>query len=306
MQPTSPQLRLMCHRWSRRLQREDYPELQPVSHQTQMAPGMAGCPKPELVRKIRKMPAQRCRYTPPSHWQSIQMEAFLQTPPRDQLANVLIPVPPPWLHLMYEWTGAGEDDVVEERRAISVCPLKLVLWLFSIRSPPRDPRRGWGREPSSGKRPRSPKLVTLRLPSAQTVERDISNKHKTRHGHIKNVFSLLFLRMTFTYNGWVVVLEQERWSKYHLELSPQAVPVYWTLIWGRQIWLTHFNSNNNEISPNLSMALTTLTKSSGSLQWLIHFWCDAKVNLTCHMKHFTNRFDLFHIFIWEKVHKNIK
>lgn len=32
---------------------------------------------------------------------------------------------------------------------------------------------------------------------ALTVERDISNKHKTRHGYIKNVFSLLFLRMTF-------------------------------------------------------------------------------------------------------------
>lgn len=138
-------------------------------HQAQMAPGVAGCPELELLRKIRKMPAQHCRSPPPpapGHWQSIQMEAFLKTPPRDQLANVLIPVLPPCRHLMYECIGAGEDDVVEERQAISVCPLKLVLWLFSVRSPPRDPRRGRCREPSSGKRPRSPKHVTLRLPSA--------------------------------------------------------------------------------------------------------------------------------------------
>lgn len=33
--------------------------------------------------------------------------------------------------------------MVEERQAISVCPLKLVLWLFSVRSLSRDSRGIW-------------------------------------------------------------------------------------------------------------------------------------------------------------------
>lgn len=39
--------------------------------------------------------------------------------------------------------GGGEDDVVEERQAISMCPLKLVLWLFSVRSLSRDTQGIW-------------------------------------------------------------------------------------------------------------------------------------------------------------------
>lgn len=33
--------------------------------------------------------------------------------------------------------------MVEERQAISVCPLKLVLWLFSVRSLSRDTQGIW-------------------------------------------------------------------------------------------------------------------------------------------------------------------
>lgn len=39
--------------------------------------------------------------------------------------------------------AGGKDDVVEERQAISVCPLKLVLWLFSVRSLSRDTLGIW-------------------------------------------------------------------------------------------------------------------------------------------------------------------
>ena len=39
--------------------------------------------------------------------------------------------------------GRRKDDVVEEREAISVCPLKLVLWLFSVRSLSRDTQGIW-------------------------------------------------------------------------------------------------------------------------------------------------------------------
>lgn len=39
--------------------------------------------------------------------------------------------------------GGRKDDVVEERQAISVCPLKLVLWLFSVRSLSRDTLGIW-------------------------------------------------------------------------------------------------------------------------------------------------------------------
>lgn len=37
----------------------------------------------------------------------------------------------------------GVDDVVGRRQAISVSPLKLVLWLFSVRSLSRDTRGIW-------------------------------------------------------------------------------------------------------------------------------------------------------------------
>lgn len=39
--------------------------------------------------------------------------------------------------------GMRKDDVVEERQAISVCALKLVLWLSSVRSLSRDTRGIW-------------------------------------------------------------------------------------------------------------------------------------------------------------------
>lgn len=39
--------------------------------------------------------------------------------------------------------GGEIDDVVEQRQAISVCPLKLVLWLFSVRSLSRDAQGIW-------------------------------------------------------------------------------------------------------------------------------------------------------------------
>lgn len=39
--------------------------------------------------------------------------------------------------------GGEIDDVVEQRQAISVCPLKLVLWLFSVRSLSRDTQGIW-------------------------------------------------------------------------------------------------------------------------------------------------------------------
>lgn len=79
------------------------------------------------------------------------------SPSREWLANVPIPsfilVCLHLLHLMYEWSRGGEqwdeeggrrkDDVVEERQAISVCPLKLVLWLFSVRSLSRDTQGIW-------------------------------------------------------------------------------------------------------------------------------------------------------------------
>lgn len=77
------------------------------------------------------------------------------SPSRDRLANAPIPSSLlACLHLMYEWSWAGEGlrwgrgvgekhDVLEERQAISVCPLELVLWLFSVRSLSRDTQGIW-------------------------------------------------------------------------------------------------------------------------------------------------------------------
>lgn len=93
---------------------------------------------------------------PPGHWQSIQMEAILH-PSREWLANVPIPYLRGSISSIWcmnegerEWVG-GWCDVAEKRQAISVCPLKLVLWLFPVMcfSPGTLRESGRGRHPYS-------------------------------------------------------------------------------------------------------------------------------------------------------------
>lgn len=80
------------------------------------------------------------------------MEAFLQTLKGNGVQ-------------VEEWL---EDDVMEGRQAISVCPLKLVLWLFSVRSL-------WVTEGHSGNLP----LEMSTLPQTCVIQTSLSIESST-------------------------------------------------------------------------------------------------------------------------------
>lgn len=100
--------------------------------------------------------------------------------------------------------GGGGRDVVEERQAISVCPLKLVLWLFSVRSLSRDTLGIWLWKASQ--LPQTCDIQTSLSTDAVTCEQDTAAQIYTKQymAKVTIFFLLLFLRMVGTSNSsWV-------------------------------------------------------------------------------------------------------
>lgn len=125
----------------------------------QMAQGKAEGPRHELVTKIRGMYTQRWGYLGRrAPWPlTVHPNGGNFTPLKGMACKCTHSLLA-WLHLihlMYEWrrtgVGGGWCDVAEKRQAISVCPLKLVLWLFPVMcfSPGTLRESGRGRHPYS-------------------------------------------------------------------------------------------------------------------------------------------------------------
>lgn len=204
--------RLVYRLWSKGLRREDYPEREHSSlgfRRAQMAHSEAGGLKQELGEEKKK--SERCRQgaravwgeEPRGHWQSIQMEAILQ-PLKGMACKCTHSLLPTrhlhLLHLMYEWSRAGERGWDEEgggRRMMwwrrgrqSLC----VLWSLSYGFSLSGLSPGTLRESGSGRHPHShnPRLsssiqgwkVSLRI--VNSSQRNLWHSHRgsdmwTRH-----------------------------------------------------------------------------------------------------------------------------